>query len=266
MMIRFVVCLVLAFALSRPALAQNLDDATAAKLQSALEIGKDINAHDQSAWHVTDELMALRPDAAGKRILYVTERVDPKRVKTSFLLIEGTKVSLFFEGVVEGSTVVSTRDFTGDLNPPAATSAQAARVDALLTARDMFPDGLCGQRPNCVVLPSHVDGALDVYALAPETATNMVQLGGHVRLTIDANGLVIPNETKAYSNSCLGMDIGKNAEALMISLPENIGDTPTEIHVFKSLSHGIPIYVSTKTGIWAVEGARIRLVDAKAAN
>lgn len=265
-MIRYIAGIVMSCALAAAAHAQKLDTATSAKVEAALNIGKELNAHDQSAWHVTDALIATDPQPEDGGVLYVTERLDAKRVKTTFLLIQGEKVSVYFSGVVEGSAVISTEDYTRDLSRPAASEAQISRADALITAREMFPDGLCGGRPNYVVLPAETQGAWNVYAFAPETEVGQVQMGGHVRLTIDANGLVIPGATKSFSNSCLSLNAGGKTEALMITLPENIGDTPTEIHVFKSLSHGIPIYVGTKRGIWAVEGSRIRLVDKKAAN
>lgn len=261
-MIRYIASVVFGCVLTASAQAQDLDAATSAKLESAIRIGKEIQAQDLSAWHVTDALMAVRLDATGKQILYVTERLDATHLETTFVQIEGEKIFKFFSGVTVGADVVSTQDFTRDQSPPLATDAQVARADALLTAREMFQQGLCGERPNYVVLPSEVAGALDVYGLAPETETDVIQIGGHVRITIDANGLVIPSATKAYSKSCLSVEQTGKTEAIFVTLPASIGDTPTEMHVFKSISHNIPIYVGTSTGTWEVSGARIRLVDA----
>lgn len=265
-MFRFMLTPMAVLAFAGSALAQDLDESTAAKLRTALDVGKDINAHDQSAWHVTDALMETRPDPKGKGIIYVTERLSATQVETTFLSIDGKDAMVFFSGVVEGSDVVSTRDFTRDLKGPPATPGQVARAKALLAAQEAFSDGVCGNPPNYVVLDSAMEGALDVYVLAPETRSGIVQLGGHQRITVDASSQIMSDRTKLYANSCLAVKVGKDVEALMVTLPENIGDTPTEIHVFKSLSHDIPIYVATATGTWAVEGSRIRLLTGDGAN
>ena len=48
---------------------------------------------------------------------------------------------------------------------------------------------------------------------------------------------------------------------LAISVPENVSDIPTEIHVFESISHKIPVMVGTVKGFWEVTGHEITMID-----
>jgi hypothetical protein len=148
-----------------------------------------------------------------------------------------------------------------DGNAPAATAEQLARMNAAMTVHNGLRRQSCGKPLNTVVLPAADEpGAFDVYALASETQTGVVQMGGHVKIRIGADGLP-KGEVKRYSNSCISMPKSKEAVGLIISLPSDLGVLPTEIHVFKSLSHDIPIFVSASGMLWEVDGDRINLSD-----
>ncbi len=251
--------LVLAVALAGTAHAQ-MDAATQAKLDAAMRQGKEINDHDQSAWHVTDALMAAVPEAKNKRVAYVTERVDADLVKTTFLLLGGDTPKVYFAGVTKGSDVVSIENFTKRDDAPAATADQIARINATSAVMQALKDGVCGKGINTVILPAEKPGELYAYALVAETEDNIVQMGGHLRMTFGADGKLVSGSVKKYSNSCIAMPYTKDLVGLMVTLPANIGDTPTELHVFESLSHNLPLYVGAVDRVWEVAGGKIELL------
>jgi hypothetical protein len=45
----------------------------------------------------------------------------------------------------------------------------------------------------------------------------------------------------------------------MITLPPTISDIPTEMHIFKSLSHEIPLFVQAGTRLWEIRDGRMVL-------
>lgn len=235
------------------------DDERWDRIEAAEKTGKEINDHDQSAWHVTDALMKAVPNARNLPIAYVTERVDADHVRTVFLLMDGDKATVFFTGLVKGSDVVSTEDFSKRTDAASASPEQLARLEAVMAVRDTLRSGICGKPINAVALPGEAPGETYVYALASETKSGVVQMGGHIRLTVSSDGKIIEGSQRDYSASCISLEKSKDAVALMISLPSAISDVPTEMHVFKSLSHDIPLYVTSGTTMWEVRGGRILL-------
>lgn len=226
------------------------------RVEAVERVGKEINDHDQSAWHVTDALMAAVPDARSMPVGYITERVDAEHVRTVFILMDG-EPTVFFTGVVKGSDVVSTENFSKEPEPALATAAQLAQLNAKMKVREATKRGLCGKPVNTIALPGEQAGEFYVYALASETQQGVVQMGGHLRMTVGADGELIEGATRAYSASCISMEKTKDSAAFVITLPPAISDIPTEMHVFKSLSHDIPLYVSAEGRLWEISGGRM---------
>lgn len=257
-MFRFAACFCVSAYLATAAYAQD-DDGLLARVGKVEQLGRDLNDHDQSAWHVTDVLFEAVPDARNLRIAYITERVDADHVRTVFLKMDGPAPTVFFTGVVAGSEVVSTEDFSKRADPALASAAQVAQLNAKLVVREATKSGLCGKPVNTVALPGERDGELNVYALASETEWNVMQMGGHFRVTFGADGKMLENSRRDYSTSCIALNTTKDSVGLMITLPPSISDIPTEIHVFKSLSHDIPLFVMANSKLWEVSGGEIRI-------
>jgi hypothetical protein len=251
-------------AFATPAVAQEQSPEEPDRMRAISELGRDLYAHDQSAWRVTDALFEAIPDAASKRVAFVSERIDADRVKTTFLLRDVPEPKVLFSGIVEGSKLVSTENLAGRADAPLATAEQIARMNAVMAVRDAIPQGLCGKPLNTIVLDSKsVAGVHDVYVMIAETNPDEAEVAGHQRFTVGPDGKII-GKPHAYSNSCLTMKTdpppGATEAFLFVTLPANISDVPTEIHVFVSLSHAIPLFVSASSGLWEVRGSRIRLV------
>jgi hypothetical protein len=253
--------------------AQTIDAATQAKLDEAARLGREINDHDQSAWHVTDALFAVKRDAPQQPIAFITERTDPTHVKTIFFIKMGEVWRTYFTGVTEGSNVISTENSIEDVQSAQASPEQLKQITARLGLQEAFNRQLCGKPINTVVIPAADEpGALDVYALASETQANVIQFGGHVKVRVGADGKP-EGALKGFSNSCIAlpkssggkMPEGYKEIAIGITLPPAFGDTPTEIHVFKSLSHKVMLMVMAGEKTWSVDGDRIMLSNIKPA-
>lgn len=259
--------------MSSAANAQAIDAATQAKLDEAVRLGREINDHDQSAWQVTDALMAVKKTAPTQPIAFITERADPSHVKTIFFVKMGEVWRTYFTGVTEGSTVTSTENFIDDVQSAQASLEQLKQITAQLGLQEAFNRQLCGKPINTVVIPAADEpGALDVYALASETEVNVIQFGGHVKVRVGADGKP-EGALKGFSNSCIAlpkssggkMPEGYKEIAIGITLPPAFGDTPTEIHVFKSLSHKVMLMVMAGDKTWSVDGDKITLSNVKPA-
>ncbi len=87
-------------------------------------------------------------------------------------------------------------------------------------------------------------------------------LGGHFEVDVSADGRV--GTVRAFTKSCLEMSLvgdGKGqTKALVVS--HLLDPTPTEIHVFSSLTGKVPIYVMTMPNrtLWVVAGSEIKRV------
>jgi hypothetical protein len=244
-----------------PAVAQ--DDDQRAKLDAIAKLGKEINDHDQAAWHVTDALVAAKLPGLGQASFgFFTERVDAETVRAGFVEYVGDDYRVIFTGLVKGSTVESTQNLV-DVRPP-ATQQQVVMIKGQRAIAERYPQGLCGARPNLVMLPSKdVEGEFDAYILAPETMHGVMQIGGHERTRIDAEGR-IAGEVTPYNAGCMSAQMGSNAEMIVTMLRPDVEQAPTEMHVFKSLSHDIPIFVVGKEASFIVSDGGIQAVPTPA--
>jgi len=157
----------------------------------------------------------------------------------------------------------------GRADAPQATAEQVARLEAVMAVRRAIPRGLCGKPVNTIVLNSReIAGAHDVYVMIAETKQDEAEVAGHVRFTVGPDGKIV-GERREYSNSCLTMKIETPPDAkeafLFLTLPANISDVPTEIHVFVSLNRRVALFVAASSGLWEVRGSSIRLVTSSKA-
>lgn len=159
----------------------------------------------------------------------------------------------------------------GAVTSPAATTLpddQAARYRASRLANANIPVR-CARRYNTVVLPDPDGSGFLVYALAAEEKRGEVMLGGHVRLTVSADGRKV-ERVDALSKACMVLNkadgqreapSGATVGGLYAS--HLVSPTPVESHVFVSLLHHLPLYIGTRDRtVWKVEGGKIEKVDA----
>lgn len=141
----------------------------------------------------------------------------------------------------------------------------SAREAAMWRARERVmrePIQPCSERYNSVVLPESddEDAAWLVYLLASSSDPHHFVVGGHHRFRVDAEGREIL-EAFPLSRGCMTPEYDPASEGFVTT--QLVAPEPVETHVFLSLLHGFPIYVSiveTKT-LWVVEGGRMRKSD-----
>lgn len=258
--------LVFAFVLmlSPSAAAQTAEQLIA--IERASRVGRDLYDHDRAAWLATDAMLRViaDPGAAGLRG-WVTERTDDGSVLVLFVRPNGEELRAAYRAVYRDEILTHYRQVDVALSD-AQRRLYLARSIALHAEFDV-----CAERINTVTLPAQPspEGSdVDVYIMPASSEPGVHLFGGYFRRSVDTSTQSI-RVTQRYTNTCLAMrdaDLGSNGspEALVVS--QAIGDTPTEVHVFQSLSARLPVYVSTSAGIWSVNGSQIELVQPEPAN
>ena len=236
---------------------------TGLAVQLAAERGRLLYAYDQAAWHATDDLRTRYPQLIGQAGGYVVtgNASQPQAV----FFDKGKTVAIYRATFRDGRMLASgpVTEAERQLTPLEERMIDAR--DRSLAAFSRAKVGTCGnQTPNLAVLPpTTTDGAVTAYLLTPRTNMSTIPMGGHFSVEVRPDGSV--GAVRSFARSCLELPLaapkGGTPEALMAS--HLLDPTPTEIHVFGSLSARLPIYVLTMSNkqLWAVSGSRIRLVD-----
>lgn len=86
----------------------------------------------------------------------------------------------------------------------------------------------------------------------------VIIFGGHYRVNVSANGEEIVSTTP-MSSSCLDFEAEQGASAVAVF--ESQFDYPVETQVFTSLNYGVPVYIGTKSGKFAIEGSMVRVLE-----
>jgi hypothetical protein len=259
----FSVLLVLFFAaLAVPAAAQTPDEQR--QLDWVVQRGRLLFEIDRAAWVATDDLRARVRDLAAAGLRGWTVERDGAGYIVSFYAGEGDARAVLYRGRVENNRIVS-RELFAEGARPALTPLQRRLADA----RDAVPRmqlRRCASSPfNAAVIPPETpDGAIDVYALTPQTRAGSFPFGGHFRATLSPAGAIAAE--RAFTNSCLDMPVpgpGQRRPA-GLGISHLLDPLPTEIHVFLAIWTGLPLFVGTNQPerVWIVDGNRIRLVQA----
>lgn len=226
-----------------------------AAVTRASEIGAELYAHDQAAWHGTDAMLEDIRDPRGEGLSgWITERT-PDGVQVLFLKPEAENVGAIYRALYRDGAIVE----HGRINQP-LTDAQARINRARLIAVSAQLPQQCAQRYNSVTLlrpESGADGVdVDVYLMPAMTETE-IPFGGHFRYAVDTSAGVV-RETQRFTNGCLNLPYDRRAVGIMVS--QVIGETPTEIHFFESLTAGLRVDVVARSGHWSVEGRSARYI------
>ena len=237
-----------------------------AGLKEAARRGALIYAYDQAAWHGTDDMFARLKDRTSLGGWIVDGPV-------------GAPVLTFFDDAIDPHVIYIAR-FRGEslasghvLGAGEDRSLSPARK-RLIAARRIAQDAMraggvepCSEQPwNSVVLPPVAPGAPTlVYFLAPRTDAATLPFGGHYLVEVSAAGMASP--VRHFTRTCLTLPItaAKDGDKIAaMSISHLLDPIPTEIHVFLSLSAGLPLAVGTAQNrqVWMVEGSRIRALGA----
>jgi len=233
-----------------------------AAVERASAIGWELYEHDQAAWHGTDAALEDIRDPSAEGIGgWITERT-PGGIQVLFLKPEGDTVIAAYRALYRDGAIRE----RGRINQP-LTEVQARINRARLIAIEAPMPQQCAPRYNSVTLPRATPGPdgvdVDVYLMPAMATLTDVPFGGHFRFAVDTSAGIV-RETQRFTNSCLTLQVERNAAGLMIT--QLIGDTPTEIHVFESLTARVPVYVGTNSGVWSVTGREIRFISERGQN
>ncbi len=219
-------------------------------------IGWELYEHDQAAWHGTDAMLSDIRDPAAEGVRgWITERT-PEGVLLLFLRGDGENVTAIYRALYREGAVRE----RGRVNQ-SLTEAQARINRARLLAISSQLPQQCAERYNSVTLPRVEPGAdgvdIDVYLMPAQSTAAEAPFGGHFRFAVDTSAGVV-RDIQRFTNGCIALPKERGSAALFIS--QVIGELPTEVHVFESLTVGKPVFVSTRSGIWLVEGRSVRYV------
>jgi hypothetical protein len=239
--------------------AQNPDEQR--RIDRAEQRGTLLFEIDRAAWVTTDDLAARVSDPRGAGIRGWTVERDGNGYAVVYYVGEGDTRAALYRGRVENNRVVSGEVFAEGHRPP-LSPIQRRIADARDVAARLDRQPCTQAHFNITVVPpDSADAPIDVYALTAQIQ-DVYPFGGHFRMTISPSGQIVAQ--RAFTNSCLNMprQDGRGSPAALV-VSHLLDPIPTEIHVFMSLSIGLPVYVVTANPqrVWSVEGHQIQLVQ-----
>lgn len=232
-----------------------------AAVERAAATGARIYAHDQAAWYGTDTMIADvgDPRREGYRG-WITEDAPDGGVILTFVRPDGDALFAGYRVVYRDGAVRESARANAPLTEQQARLYRARQIAIAALEADGAP--VCARNLNTVTLPRSERGAdgadIDVYIMTPFESLQRLPLGGHYRIAIDGETGVARGVSR-YMTSCFDMDVQPNTAAVMVS--QVIGDTPTEMHVFVSLTARMRISVVSHSGTWTVDGSEIRYLS-----
>ena len=152
-----------------------------------------------------------------------------------------------------------------ELDPDRALSLNEISMIKARIAAIQVGANSCSERFNTVVIPSASDEFWDVYVLAATTNPNLVQVGGHVKVTVSKTTSEVV-ESSPLSNSCLalnksGDNLPEGATISALTVSHIVTPMPVAIHPYLNFLHDISLAVSTQRGLWMIESGNVRLLQ-----
>lgn len=231
-------------------------------------IGRQLYVLDKVSAIATDVVLAEIPDLGSRGIVgYLPlQRADddgqPTRSFGVSFFTADVPPRLACEVVVAPDTKPKFEAFSPPKSMPEPMLSLVRARQAAIAAL-----GRPAQPINPVLLSGEAIGehGIVVYLLAGTNRANVAVLGKHSRALVSEDGMRVL-ELTALSNSVLELptrdSAGARAEALTVT--HVVSDFPLETYVFASLLAKLPIYVSTRRGVWRVDGDRIDFLGAHA--
>jgi hypothetical protein len=152
------------------------------------------------------------------------------------------------------------------LNPKRTPSdMEKSMVKARLAALQKVTNS-CSDRFNTVVIPSTNQDTWDVYVIAATTNPKLIQVGGHVKVTVSKTTAEII-DVLPLSKSCLALD--KSGENLpegttlsALTMSHLVTPMPVAIHPYLNLLHNITLFVVSQRGLWMLKSGEMSLLRA----
>ena len=114
-----------------------------------------------------------------------------------------------------------------------------------------------------ILPPKAPGGPAIAYLLSSRIKMDELPLGGHYSIEVSDDGRVGP--IRKFTNGCVnsplnaGLKGKEGAKVAGLSITHLLDPTPTEIHVFSSMTAKLPIFVLTTQNqrLWNVNGSRV---------
>ena len=240
--------------------ASSMSEAEA--LRSAAYIGQQLYRYDRMSRAATEDVWkkvefadawigswVIVGKAGAETLIYHDgDRREPKAV---------------YVATFEGDRLVSGRALS-----PSEDRTLSEKIKALIAVRRIAVVELamahvqrCSSEPFSIIPISSV-GLAAVYFLVPQTTMSSVPLGGHYALFASSDGR--RRSLKALGPACMDVPVEQpSASARALSVTHDLTPYPTEVHVWASLSAGVPIIVSTSQNgrVWRIEKGEIEPVE-----
>lgn len=202
--------------------------------------------------------------------------LDPATMRGWIVLEKDASTTVRFFGEADG-TYVARYDivFSGkndgvleSVNETPLSDAETTLANARLTVSDDLSkvDALCSSSYNVITLPDPDGDGYLVWAIAANLDPSAVQVGGHYRYTISADGKTIERRDRLFK-SCLVLSLKpdglpEGASLAALAMGWIVSDTPLEIHVFLQRYVKLPFMISTPNNLlWKVDEGVISKMD-----
>ena len=237
------------------AAAQPQETIRAFDQQTIESLGAAMYEQDRRAALATDILFAGTDDALRQGIRGWIFRSDRPDAMVRFVRERA--------GAFEAAYDIDDRDGVRSLLVPSDKSLSAHEL-AQFKARELALRNLgrpCSERYNVVILREPGSDRWLVWMLAASRMPNIIQVGGHYRFTISADGERVMSRD-ALSMSCFAIDrnqVPAGARAEWLWVTHVVSDMPVETHVFLSLLHHVPFLIGTPDRMmWEVKEGHMR--------
>lgn len=230
-------------------------------IPTIVALGKELYRRDQMAATAFDALFATHPEAEKLPIKgWITEATkDHQRVY--FVQERDSQCSLAYVATFQERGEPKIEDKEGVALPDDVAKRFAARQAAIAAIPKFMTDNY-----NFEVLDAPDGKGFLVYGLASTKDPNEVVIGGHYRVSVSSDAKV--QQVDALFRSFLVLqrrspDVPKGSDVVGLTMSHIVSDTPVETHVFVSLLHKVPLYVTTSKQNWCVSDGEITKMDDK---
>jgi hypothetical protein len=230
---------------------------------STLErLGNEMFAQDIRAARATDLALAQNiqfPDSPSRG--WIISNDGSKQIVRFFAELGGvlsSTVDITFTGRKDGKITTHTPF-------PLAGSELAQARARLLVAKDVSAlANRCTESYNLISLPDPDGSGFLIWAIAANMNADEVQVGGHFRYTVSADGGTIEQRDQLF-RSCLALpkrppNAPKDTKIAALTMSWLVSDTPLEIHVFLQRYARLPFAMVTASNgkMWSVENGHIQ--------
>lgn len=235
-------------------IAAKMTSAEAAAIADAERRAAAMYQADQLAWFASDYVREKRLVHPRKFRGYVAVPRPDGSGDVYYLRNGGKKPTALLVHLDAQRRPVS-HDSIDDV-PPDVT----IRADALATALAGKPR-LCTRTPNTIIFKEGEDWL--VYVMSGTDDANAVLIGGHTRMRVSGDASEVL-EVEPSANTCFTLerpDTEKGFTPKFAFMTHARSTTPTEFHVFQSLTYRVPFIVGTSTSLWEIIDGRITKLE-----